>query len=240
MSREELLVLRKNLSSLLDKGFIRASSSAAAAPVLYVRKPSRGLRFCCDYRALNAITQRDRYLLPLISETLRALSQAKWFSKLDVVAAFHKMRMAEGDDSSPANKCVLSNASLGRVACMIYQSTHNAMYLDQCTEFYDWLWHNLFVPSTGEVYGCIELDGTIDYGHDPYNLGSMADVANMLWLINNGEVFLNDAKMAISYAFSKVTINGIFSNPSNTGGWTDDLTCGVGRTVSNNRLWDTY
>jgi Reverse transcriptase (RNA-dependent DNA polymerase)/Aspartyl protease len=102
MSREELLVLRKTLSSLLDKGFIRASSSAAAAPVLFVRKPGGGLRFCCDYRALNAITQRDRYPLPLISETLRSLGQAKWFTKLDVVAAFHKIRMAKGHEAKTA------------------------------------------------------------------------------------------------------------------------------------------
>ena len=145
------------------------------------------------------------------------------------------------DDSSPANKCVLSNTSLGRVACLIYQSTNNATYLDQCTRIYDWVWHNLFVPTTGEVYGCIEQNGNIDYGDDPYNQGSMADMANMLWLINNNGNFLNDAKMAISYAFAKVTVKGIFSNTSpNTGGWTDDLTRGVGRTVWNNRLWDTY
>ena len=144
------------------------------------------------------------------------------------------------DDSSPANKCVLSNNSLGRVACLIYQSTNNATYLDQCTEIYDWVWHNLFVPSTGQVYGCIEQDGTIDYGNDAYNQGSMADMANMLWLINNDETFLNDAEMAISFAFSDVTTNGIFSNSGDTGGWTDDLTRAVGRTVWNNRLWDTY
>ncbi|KAI9743202.1 MAG: hypothetical protein M1818_003048 [Claussenomyces sp. TS43310] len=145
------------------------------------------------------------------------------------------------DDSSPANKCILSNNSLGRVACLIYQSTNNATYLDQCTQIYDWVWRNLYVPSTGEVYGCIEQDGTIDYGDDPYNQGSMADMANMLWLINNDESFLNDAKLAISYAFSNVTVKGIFSNTSpSTVGWTDDLTRAVGRTVSNNRLWDTY
>ena len=144
------------------------------------------------------------------------------------------------DDSSPANKCVLSNNSLGRVACLIYQSTNNATYLDQCTEIYNWVWHNLFVPSTGQVYGCIEQDGTIDYGNDAYNQGSMADMANMLWLINNDESFLNDAEMAISFAFSDVTTNGIFSNSGDTGGWTDDLTRAVGRTVWNNRLWDTY
>ncbi|KAM4063479.1 integrase core domain-containing protein [Hirsutella rhossiliensis] len=98
MSREELLVLRKTLKDLLDRGFIRASSSAAAAPVLFVRKPNGGLRFCCDYRALNAITKRDRYPLPFIAETLQNLAKAKWFTKLDVVAAFHKIRMAPGHE----------------------------------------------------------------------------------------------------------------------------------------------
>lgn len=85
MSREELLVLRKTLNDLLDKGFIRASSSEAAAPVLFVRKPGGGLRFCCDYRALNAITKADRYPIPLIGDTLRNLAKARWFTKLDVV-----------------------------------------------------------------------------------------------------------------------------------------------------------
>ena len=62
-------------------------------------------------------------------------------------------------------------------------------YLDQCTRIYGWVWNDLFVPSTGEVYGCVEQDGTIDYGDDPYNQGAMADMTNMLWLINNDESF---------------------------------------------------
>ncbi|XP_044718021.1 reverse transcriptase (RNA-dependent DNA polymerase) domain-containing protein [Hirsutella rhossiliensis] len=76
MSREELIVLRKTLTELLDKGFIRASSSPASAPVLF----------------------KDRYPLPLIDETLRSLSKAKWLTKLDVIAAFHKIRVEEGDE----------------------------------------------------------------------------------------------------------------------------------------------
>ncbi|KAL6359921.1 hypothetical protein LRP88_07349 [Fusarium phalaenopsidis] len=102
MSREELMVLRKILNDLLDKGFIRASSSSAAAPVLLVKKPGGGVRFCCDYRALNAITRRDRYPLPLITETLRILAGAKWFTKLDVVAAFHKIRIKRGHEAKTA------------------------------------------------------------------------------------------------------------------------------------------
>ena len=49
MSREELLVLRKTLTELLEKGWIRPSNSAAAAPVLFAKKQSGGLRFCGDY-----------------------------------------------------------------------------------------------------------------------------------------------------------------------------------------------
>jgi hypothetical protein len=98
MSRDELLVLRKTLTDLLDKGFIRVSNSPAAAPVLFVKKPGGGLRFCVDYRGLNRITKKDRYPLPLIYETLRNISKAKWFTKLDVIAAFYKLRILEGDE----------------------------------------------------------------------------------------------------------------------------------------------
>jgi hypothetical protein len=76
MSRDELLVLRKTLTELLDKGFIRVSSSPAAAPVLFAKKPGGGLRFCVDYCGLNRITKKDQYLLPLIYKTLRNISKA--------------------------------------------------------------------------------------------------------------------------------------------------------------------
>ncbi|KAI0991160.1 hypothetical protein K3495_g17027, partial [Podosphaera aphanis] len=74
MSREELLVLRKTLTDHLDKNWIRASSSPGGAPVLFAKKPGGGLRFCVDYRALNALTVKDRYPLPLIKETLRQVA----------------------------------------------------------------------------------------------------------------------------------------------------------------------
>ena len=86
------------MTELLEKGFIRASSSSVSSPVLFVSKPGGGLRFCVDYQGLNAITKKDRYLLPLIHETLRLLAKAKWLTKLDVIAAFHKIRVKEGDE----------------------------------------------------------------------------------------------------------------------------------------------
>ncbi|KAH0375210.1 hypothetical protein KCU92_g10240, partial [Aureobasidium melanogenum] len=98
MSRDELQVLKKYLDENLAKGFIRPSSSSAASPVLFVKKPGGGLRFCADYRGLNALTHKNRYPLPLISETLDRLSKAKWFTKIDIIAAFNKLRMAAGEE----------------------------------------------------------------------------------------------------------------------------------------------
>lgn len=98
MPREHLLEIRKQVTDLMDKGWIRASSSPAAAPVLLAKKPGGGWRFCVDYRALNKVTEQDRYPLPLVKETLRSLSEARWFTKLDVRSAFHRLRIAPGEE----------------------------------------------------------------------------------------------------------------------------------------------
>lgn len=98
MTREELTTLRDWLQDNLSKGFIRASSSPAASPVLFVKKSDGGLRLCMDYRGLNTITVKNRYPIPLISETLDRLSNARYFTKLDVISAFNRIRIAEGDE----------------------------------------------------------------------------------------------------------------------------------------------
>ena len=97
MSHEELLVLRKMLTELLDKQFIYASNSPISASVLFVYKPGGRLWFYIDYRGLNIIIRKDRYPLPLIIETLRLLSKAKWLTKLDIIVAFYKIRVKEED-----------------------------------------------------------------------------------------------------------------------------------------------
>ena len=95
MTRDELLVLRKTLNELLDKGFICTNSSLIGAPVLFVKKEG-GLRFCMDYRGLNDITRKNRYPLPLIKETLSGISKARYFTKLNITAVFYKIRIIKG------------------------------------------------------------------------------------------------------------------------------------------------
>ena len=102
MSREELQTLRNWLDENLKKGFIRPSSSPVTSPVLFVKKPGGGLRLCMDFRALNEISVKDRYPLPLIKETLNNLDGMKYFTKIDIISAFNNVRMKEGHEKFTA------------------------------------------------------------------------------------------------------------------------------------------
>ena len=98
MSKDQLLVLCKTLTELLDNGFIRVSNSPAAAPVIFVKKPGRGLRFYIDYCQLNEISRKDSYPIPRIDETLRTIAAAKHISKVDVISIFHRIHIKDGDE----------------------------------------------------------------------------------------------------------------------------------------------
>jgi RNase H-like domain found in reverse transcriptase/Reverse transcriptase (RNA-dependent DNA polymerase)/Integrase zinc binding domain len=98
MSQEELDLCKEFINENLNKGFIEASQAPYASPVLFVRKPGGGLRFCVDYRKLNAMTKKDAYPLPLIEETLAQITGAKILTKIDIRHAFNRIRMATPED----------------------------------------------------------------------------------------------------------------------------------------------
>jgi hypothetical protein len=93
MSTPELEKMREYLIENLEKGFIKPSDSSYSSPVLFVKKKDGSLRFCIDYRQLNALTKKDRYPLPLITETLDRLANSSVFTKLDVRHAFNRILM---------------------------------------------------------------------------------------------------------------------------------------------------
>jgi hypothetical protein len=83
----------------LDKGFIAPGNAPFASPFLMARKPGGGLRFCVDYRKLNAVTKKDRYPLPLVDELMQRLGKAKIFTKLDIQQGFYRIWMSpEAED----------------------------------------------------------------------------------------------------------------------------------------------
>ena len=95
MSCDELQVLQKYLKDHLSKGFICVSSSSAASSVIFIKKPEGELCLCVNYCDLNNLTVKNQYPLPLIQETLNLITSSVIFTKLDIIAAFNKLRMAE-------------------------------------------------------------------------------------------------------------------------------------------------
>ncbi|GBG73403.1 hypothetical protein CBR_g16119 [Chara braunii] len=104
MSEEELSVLRAQLGDLMEKGWIRPSSSSYGAPVLFVQKKNKDLRLCIDYRKLNAQTIRNAGPLPRINDLLERLGAAKFFSKLDLKSGYHQLEIRKEDRYKTAFK----------------------------------------------------------------------------------------------------------------------------------------
>jgi hypothetical protein len=97
MPPAELAELKKQLQELLDKGFIRPSTSPWGCPTLFVKKKDESLRLCIDYRPLNAVTIKNKYPLPRIDVLFDHLVGAKVFSKIDLRSGYHQIKIRASD-----------------------------------------------------------------------------------------------------------------------------------------------
>ena len=85
------------LEELLKKGYICSSVSPWGALVLFVKKKDGTLRLCIDFRQLNKSTIKNKYPLPRIDDLFDQLRGAKIFSKIDLRAGYHQVRIKEED-----------------------------------------------------------------------------------------------------------------------------------------------
>ena len=99
LSEPKVEALRTYLAENLAKVFIQPSKSPAQAPILFVKKKDGSLRLCVDYRGLNKVTVRNRYLLPLIPVLLDRLRTGRIFSKIDLRGAYNLVRIKPRDES---------------------------------------------------------------------------------------------------------------------------------------------
>jgi hypothetical protein len=97
MPLAKLAELKKQLQELLDKGFIRPSTSPWGCPALFMKKKDKSLRLCIDYRPLNTVTIKNKYPLPCIDVLFDQLVGAKVFSKIDLRSGYHQIKIRASD-----------------------------------------------------------------------------------------------------------------------------------------------
>jgi hypothetical protein len=101
-SQAEQTFIEEEIRRMLNDGVVRPSSSPWASPVVLVKKKNGNLRFCVDYRRLNAVTKKDSYPLPRIDDIFDSLTGARWFSSLDLASGYWQVPVAEEDREKTA------------------------------------------------------------------------------------------------------------------------------------------
>nr|GEV60445.1 hypothetical protein [Tanacetum cinerariifolium] len=99
MPPPELEELHNQLMELIDAGYIRPSKAPYGASMLFQRKKDGSLWMCIDYRALNKVTIKNKYPIPLITDLFDQLGKARYFTKLDLRSGYYQVRIAEGDEA---------------------------------------------------------------------------------------------------------------------------------------------
>ena len=107
MSREKAERANQEVSNLLALGMIQPSLSPLASGIVMVKSKNGELRFCCDFRPLNAVTIQNAYLRPPIDERLSRLGKAKIYTSIDMAWAFWQIPVRKTDWQKKAFACEL-------------------------------------------------------------------------------------------------------------------------------------
>jgi hypothetical protein len=141
VSGPELVELKKQIDELLEKGYIRPSTSPWAAPFLFVEKKDRTKRMCIDYRSLNIVTIKNKYPLPRIKDMFDHLRGASVFSKIDLTSCYHQLRIQPSDIP---NTAFITKYGLYEFTIMLFGLTNaldffmylmNSVFMDYLDKF---------------------------------------------------------------------------------------------------------
>ena len=152
LSMKERKVLEDHVREQLTKGWIQPSSSEFGAPVLFVPKPDGTMRMCIDYRALNKVTRKNKYPLPRIDDLMDNLSNAKYFSSLDLISGYHQLVLREADRPKTA-----FNTHIGK-----YEYKVLPMGLTNAPAVFQYAMNEIFADMIN-VNVCVYLDDILVY-----------------------------------------------------------------------------
>ncbi|GJX86267.1 putative reverse transcriptase domain-containing protein [Tanacetum coccineum] len=97
LAPSEMQELSDQLQELVDRGFIRPSTSPWGAPVLFVKKKDGSFKMCINYWELNKVTVKNRYPLPRIDDLFDQLQGLSVYSKIDLRSGYHQLRVRDED-----------------------------------------------------------------------------------------------------------------------------------------------
>jgi hypothetical protein len=117
--------LKEYIKELLEKGFIRPSSSPWEAPLIFVPKKDGTQRLCMDYRVLNEVTIKNKYPLLRIDDLFDQLHGVCVFSKIDLQSRYHQLKVQECDIPKSA---LVSRYGLYEVTVMSFGLTNALAY----------------------------------------------------------------------------------------------------------------
>jgi len=121
VSRRIPLKMREEVDNIIEnmkrQGVIEESQSPWVSPAVMVRKKDGTVRFCVDYRKLNAVTVKDSYPLPRIDDMLDRLSGNSWFSTLDLKSGYWQVKIRPEDKEK---NCVFNWKGTLAIHCDVF------------------------------------------------------------------------------------------------------------------------
>ena len=133
--------VKAQIDEMLENGIIRESSSPYAAAIVMVKKKDGKYRMCVDYRRLNAVTIKDKYPLPNITDTIDELNGAAYFTSLDLFSGYWQLGLHEEDKHKTAFICELGQFEFNRLpfglvnSPSIFQRTMNKLFKSVLHQF---------------------------------------------------------------------------------------------------------
>ncbi|CAF0913458.1 unnamed protein product [Didymodactylos carnosus] len=203
---ERRKIVDKELKDMLESGTISGSNSPYASPIVLAAKKDGSLRFCVDYRRLNAATVRDAYPIPRIDDTLDSLQQAKFVSTLDLKSGYWQVEM---DQESKQKTAFITHKGLFEFNVMPYGLTNGPATFQRLMD----------IVLAGFKWQCclVYIDDIVIFS--PTFDQHLIDLNNVLHKIREAELTLKTSKCQfcrreLKYLGHLVTPEGIKPDPS--------------------------
>jgi hypothetical protein len=114
-------IIKKSINDMLKAGIIEPSRSPWASRIVIVRKKDGTPRFCVDYRDLNNVTVKDSYPLPYQTDIMDSISEAKYFSSLDLASGYWQIKL---DEDAKLKSAFVSRVGLFQFTVMPFGLTN--------------------------------------------------------------------------------------------------------------------